>query len=115
MNDRDLQNLLRRAMPDAEPPSFADTWRAAVARHRRGPRRSAALAGSVATLALVAIVVNALMPAEEEPDFIEMAELLGTTSWQAPSDVLLPAREFDIYQELPELIESTGEAGGALL
>ena len=115
MNDSELANLLRRATPEGQPPSFDATWRAAEARHRRSQRRNRGLAGLAATLAVVAIVVNALMPADDEVAYIEMAELLESTSWQAPSDVLLPTREFDIYQELPVLMESTNETGGALL
>ena len=98
-----------------EPPAFDDTWHAAEVRYRRGRRRYTMLAGLAATLAAVAIIVNALMPEPEQVAYIEMAELLETTSWQAPSDVLMPARDFDIYKEMPVLIESTEEAGGALL
>ena len=116
MKDSDFQDVLRRGMPaGGEPPSFDATWHAAEARYKRGRRRYAALAGLAATLAAVAIIVNALMPEPEQFAYIEMAELLETTSWQAPSVVLMPARDFDIYREVPVLIESTEEAGGALL
>jgi hypothetical protein len=115
MNDSDIQQALRRRMPAGEPPSFDATWHAAELRYRRGRRRNAALAGLAATVAAAVIVVNLLMPGPEQVAYIELAELLETTSWQAPSDTLMPERQFDIYQELPVLIESTEEAGGALL
>ena len=116
MNDSDIRNALRREMAaDGEPPSFDDTWHAAEVRYRRSRRRYTALAGLAATLAAVSIIVNALMPDSEQVAYIEMAELLESTSWQAPSDVLMPAREFDIYQDVPALLESTEEARGALL
>jgi hypothetical protein len=115
MNDSDIQQALRRQIPAGEPPSFDATWHAAEVRYRRGRRRSAALAGLAATVAAAAIIVHVLMPEPERVAYIEVAELLETTSWQAPSDVLLPARDFDIYREVPALIESTDEAGGALL
>lgn len=116
MKDSDFQDVLRRGMPTGgEPPSFDDTWHAAETRYQRVRRRYAALAGLAATLAVVAVIVNALIPEPEQVAYIEMAELLETTSWQAPSDILMPERQFDIYQELPVLMESTDEAGGALL
>lgn len=116
MNDRDFQDALKQGMPaGAQPPSFDETWHAANARYQRGRRRNTMLAGVAATLAAVAIIVNALMPEAEQAAYIEMAELLETTSWQAPSDMLMPAREFDIYQDVPVFIESTDETGGALL
>ena len=43
------------------------------------------------------------------------ARLLETTYWEAPSDVLLPARERDIYRDLPALEVSTEGNEGALL
>ena len=116
MSDTELEERLRHDLHSEErAPSFEHTWTAAELRYRRGRRRNAALAGLAATLAAVAIIVNALMPEQDQVVYIEMAELLETTSWQAPSDVLLPAREFDIYQDLPALMESTEEVGGALL
>ena len=59
--------------------------------------------------------LEVLTPAPTVLPLIEMGELLGSTSWQAPSDVLLPQHEFDLYQDMPALIESTEAATGALL
>ena len=116
MTDTKFEQRLRRELRSEErAPSFEDTWNAAELRYGRGRRRNATLASLAATLAAIAIIVNALMPEDDEVAFIEMAELLETTSWEAPSDVLLPTREFDIYQDLPALMESTEEVGGALL
>ena len=115
MNDNDIREALRREMPAGEPPPFEAAWQAAELRYQQGRRRYRMLAGVAATLAVVAVIVNALIPEPEQVAYIEMAELLETTSWQAPSDMLMPERQFDIYQELPVLIESTDEAGGALL
>jgi len=44
-----------------------------------------------------------------------MADLLESTSWVAPSDVLLPKHEIDLYQDLPAFSVSTRPAEGALL
>lgn len=115
MNDGDLRDALRRDMPASEAPPFESTWHAAETRYKGSRRRNAALAGVAATLAAVAVIVTVLVPDSEQVAYIEIAELLETTSWQAPSDTLMPEREFDIFQELPVLMESTDEAGGALL
>ena len=74
-------------------------------------RRWLAAAVVVAAAALTVY----LQAPRQEPHYIEVAELLDTTYWSAPSDVLLPDREFDIYQDMPELFESTEPAEGALL
>jgi len=96
-------------------PSFEDTWRAAERRHAAGRRQKRLLATAAALVAAVAVGVNLQAPPVNDVTYIEVAEILGSTSWSAPSDVLLPEHEFDIYQELPTLIESTQPAGGSLL
>ena len=78
---------------------------------RARPGRRVAAAGFVAA-GLVAMLAIDLTP---QPNFISEDELLGSTSWSAPSDVLLPNHQFDIYQDLPELLESTKSTEGALL
>lgn len=114
-NDVKLEKLLASAFEsDEQAPGFEATWAAAESRYRRG-NRIRALASVAASVAVVAIVVSALRPEAVDAPIIEMGELLGATSWQAPSDVLLPERRFDIYQDLPELIQSTDGTGEALL
>lgn len=115
-NDEKLQRTVVRALPsDDEAPGFDETWHAAEFRYRRG-RRYRGLTGVAAAAAVIAIfVLNVMQPEPQDVLSIEMGELLGTTSWQAPSDVLMPEHRFDIYQELPELIQSTDGTGEALL
>jgi hypothetical protein len=115
-NDVKLQKTVVRAFAsDDEAPGFDETWHAAESRYRRG-RRYRGLTGVAASAAVIAIVVvNVMQPGPQDVPIIEMGELLGTTSWQAPSDVLLPEHRIDIYQELPELIQSTDGTGEALL
>ena len=91
---------------DEDGPAFADTWRHAEARFAATRRRYVRVAAVAVALGVIAVVFGT-RPAVEEPEYIEMAELLNSTYWAAPSDVLLPKREFDIYQDLPELFEST--------
>lgn len=110
-----LEKMLAGAFErDDQAPAFDATWAAAETRYRKR-RRSRALVSAAASVAIVAIVLSALQPEAVDAPIIEMAELLGTTSWQAPSDVLLPEHRFDIYQDLPELIQSTDGTGEALL
>lgn len=93
-------------------PSFATVWQAAEDRRVAGRRYYRRFASVAVLLAAVAIAFNVQAPPES---YIELADLLESTYWSAPSDVLLPDREFDIYQDMPVLFESTEPAGGALL
>lgn len=117
--DRGLRDAVRQGHSEAEAgrvPSFDTTWAAAeaAARRRRGP--VAALGGLAAALALVAVVVFLQMrPAQTDWQFVDPDEFASSTSWAAPSDVLLPDHRFDIYRDIPVLIESTGTEEGALL
>jgi len=102
-----------RRVSDRQPP-FDKTWQIAQSRHAALRRRYRRFAGVAAIAAAIVIGLNALT-STDEPTYIEVAELLESTYWSAPSDVLLPDREFDIYQDMPVLFESTEPAGGALL
>lgn len=112
-----LEEQVRQSWPAIEAgraPSFADAWQAAGRRYRMNRRRNRLLAGAAAVF--VAVIAGALL--QESPGsggYVEIDELMSSTSWYAPSDVLLPEHEFDIYQDLPSLLESTETAGGSLL
>jgi hypothetical protein len=93
--------------------SFETTWQAAQERHAAGRRHYRRFAGAAAVVAAVVVALYAQPPAGES--YIEVADLLESTYWTAPSDVLLPDRQFDIYQDMPVIFESTEPAGGALL
>ncbi len=114
-SDVNIEKLVAGAFErDDRAPDFDQAWCAAESRYKRG-RRYQALSGLAATVAAGAILLKVFAPAPTELPLIEIGELLGTTSWQAPSDVLLPERQIDIYQDLPDLIQSTDGAGEALL
>ncbi len=114
-DDQQLARAVRGAMPaDAETPSFAHTLEAAAQRAGRHRHRVHLLAAaSVAAVAIVVVLVKLPVPPKHE--YIEITELLQSTSWTAPSDALLPESQFDIYQDLPTLMESTDGNAGALL
>ena len=111
--DDNLRERVKVAWPPAQEPSFDDAWHAAGDRYsasRRNVRRFAA-AAAVAAIAAIAMFGNAPV----DVTYVEVVELMESTYWTAPSDVLLPERQFDIYQDMPELFESTEPAGGTLL
>lgn len=117
-DDRLLAEALKRSAPEGAPaPSFDDVFgRAEAELDRRVRRRYFGVAGAVASAALVAIGLLVLAPEETPPaETLQITGLLDSTNWAAPSDVLLPEHEFDIFEELPEPMESTVPAEGALL
>ena len=96
-------------------PPFDTTWRSAEHLYVRRRRRQRVVAGVAASVIAIAVIFLARAPEPVDEPLIEMGELLGTTLWQAPSDVLLPEHQFDLYEELPTLIDSSDPAEGALL
>ncbi len=111
-----LKEAVTEAFQSAEDtPPFERVWQAAEDRHRLSQRRYRLIASVAAVAAVAVIVLNYQTLHLDEVQFIEVAELLGATSWVSPSDVLLPERLTDLYEGLPVLIESTEPAGGALL
>ena len=112
-----LGTTLRQAQRfvDGQAPEFGQVFGAAEQQVRG--RRKAQFAAVAA--AISAVVVGLLLTSEDEFTYIDIDELMATTQWSAPSDSLLPAHQFDIYRELPRLIElppvSTESDEGALL
>lgn len=112
--DSRLRDKISHAWPATGPePAFDEVWQSARQRHATMRRRSLRFAGAAAFVAAVVIAFFAESPTEHS--YIEVADLMDSTYWTAPSDVLLPDRQFDIYQDMPVLFESTEPAGGTLL
>ena len=119
MNDEQIRRQLKEVFAEAEgkPPSFDGLWAAAETQHANSKRRVMAIGGLVAAVAVIGITVG-LWPtqqAELTGDYLIADALLNSTSWSAPSDALMPEHQFDIYQEVPFLIESTNSQEGPLL
>jgi len=117
-DDDKLEQQVQRAWPELDAgraPSFAAAWAAAERRYAQGRRRTRVYAGAAAVVAAVVVGLVMQAPPVEEAAYVEIDELMSSTSWSAPSDVLLPEHQFDIYQEVPSLLESTESAGGSLL
>ena len=119
MNDNWIDDELFRSLkpPKEAAPAFDATLRAAEARLAARTRRLRAGSGIAAMVAVVAVAVGLSLRGPEAPGVdlrIEEA-LLGTTQWAAPSDVLLPTHEFDIYRDTPALPGSTETLEGTFL
>ena len=120
MTDDDVQLAAecRRAMPAAgDVPEFDAAFAGAERRYRRQRQRRVryGAAAAVAALAVTAFLFVDREGQLPQGDYIEIAELMNSTQWTAPSDVLLPRHEIDIYRELPAIPASTEPAQGALL
>jgi hypothetical protein len=116
-SDEGIQDQVSRAWQQAEgarPPQFDRIWQAADARHLKSRQRYGRVASAAAIVAAAVVALNWQTTANETT-YIELAELLESTYWSAPSDVLLPKRDIDIYQDMPVLFESFEPAGGELL
>lgn len=117
--DNTLRKALRHGQAHAEAgqlPDFDTVWARAEASVAQRRRRTRAIGGLAAAAALVAfVVIGQLRPVEQSWQFVDPDDFASSTSWVAPSDVLLPEHRFDIYGEIPVLIESTKDDEGALL
>lgn len=117
--DKELRDALRTRQDKAgagQVPGFDVVWARAETTVAGRRRRFKTMSGIAAAAALVAVVlVSQLRPTEQEWQFVDPDELASSTSWVAPSDILLPKHQFDIYGEIPVLIESTERDGGTLL
>lgn len=115
--DGSMQKSLRDAQEARETgrvPDFGATWAAAEQRAGAARRHVGLIAGSAAA-AVAVVAFSFLVSSGDELQYIDTVELLESTSWSAPSDSLLPEHRFDVYQDIPVLIESTDTYGGALL
>jgi hypothetical protein len=116
--DKTLQSRLKQAQREAEQgrvPGFDAVWAAAERRAASGRKYGWMAGGAVAAAVVAFVTVGLLRPAAQEWEFINTNDFESSTSWVAPSDVLLPDHRVDIYREIPVLIESTKTEEGALL
>jgi hypothetical protein len=123
MNEEEIREKLKQAADAAQrdgTPSFDETWVVAESqfvRSRSRFKRFGGIAAAAAAVAVLALTV-ALWPAQQAEladDYYIADALLNSTSWTAPSDALMPEHQFDIYQEIQFLDESTKPYEGSLL
>lgn len=120
INDDDvrLAKRCRNTMPTAGAAPPFDAMLASAERRYRQVRRRRLRHGSAAAIAALAVAVFLAVDRDDPVpagDYVEIAELMSSTRWIAPSDVLLPRHEIDLYGELPAIPASTKPAQGALL
>jgi len=120
MNEEAMKKAVSKSLAakEAQPaPGFDETWLAAEGRYLERKRRQRTFIGVAASAVLIAVVLGVMPPDEqaELPEFEIAAELMNSTQWSAPSDVLMPEYSIDIYGELPQLRESIDINEGTLL
>jgi len=120
MKEKDIRNVLKPAFDRdqaSDAPDFDKVWANAEIALGNSRRRFRLASGVAAVLAL-AVIAATLWPsqqAELSDDYLIADALMNSTLWSAPSDSLMPEHQFDIYQEIPFLIESTNSLEGTLL
>jgi hypothetical protein len=120
MNEENIRKRLGPAYKQThteDVPDFDKVWANAEAAYSASRRRARFVRGIAAVLAL-AVIAATLWPsqqAELSDDYLIADALMNSTLWSAPSDSLMPEHRFDIYQEIPFLIESTISLEGTLL
>lgn len=118
MSDRQADARIKDAFHAAQrkaAPSFDTVWAAAEMRYRVEQRRYATVGGLVAVLAIVAIGILFFEERQADDEFLIADALMNKTQWAAPSDVLLPQHQFDVYREVPFLVDPTTVDEGSLL
>ncbi len=110
-----FEERLRRSLsrPEVDAPPFDTVFERAQRHYLASRQRRRAVAGLAAAAALTALLLQWQLPAS--PGLVAEDELFGSTSWSAPSDVLLPPRRTNLFNDLPELRKSTKPDGGTLL
>ena len=120
MNDEKLKQQLRdslQSMQGDDAPEFDAIWSNAEQQHRATRARYQQFAGfaAAAAVATMAFILWPLNGSNGAPVYLTEEDLLSSTHWVAPSDVLLPEHRIDIYGELPVLIETNDFNEGSLL
>jgi hypothetical protein len=120
MNDNELKQQLQNSlhsMQRDDVPEFDSVWANAEKRHHASRLRYARVAGFAAAAAVAAMTFMMWpLNGNNVPDiYLTEQDLMSSTHWLAPSDVLLPEHQFDIYGELPVLIETNDLDEGSQL
>jgi hypothetical protein len=120
MSDKEIKDVLRHAYraAEGEPPPFDKVWAAAERQIEASSRQRSRIAGGMAAAVLLVAMTVLLWQQREAPpgdDYLIADALMNSTSWTAPSDMLLPEHQFDIYREVPALVPSTNSQEGSLL
>ncbi len=120
MNEQKLKQQLRtslQSMQGGDAPDFDAVWANAETQHRASRLRYQRFAGFAAAAAVAATAFMLWPPNGNHAagPYLTEEDLMSSTQWLAPSDVLLPKHRFDIYGEVPVLIETNDLDEGSLL
>ncbi len=120
MNDEKLKQQLQDSLQSKQGddvPEFDAMWASAEKHHRASKLRYQRFAGfaSAAAVAVIAFMLWPLNGNDAVDRYLTVEDLMGSTQWVAPSDALLPEHQFDIYGDLPVLIEINDLDEGSLL
>jgi hypothetical protein len=120
MSEQELRRKIKRAfsaLDEHATPDFERVFTAAERSYGRPRRRYVVYGGIAATVAIVVFSMGNWQAPNRVADdeFLIADALLNSTGWLAPSDALMPEHQFDIYQDIPLLMESTDMQEGPLL
>jgi len=120
MNDEKLKQQLQdslQSMQGDDAPEFDAMWSNAEKHHHASKLRYQRFAGfaSAAAVAVIAFMLWPLNGNNGVDSYLTVEDLMRSTQWVAPSDALLPDHQFDIYSELPVIIETNDLDEGSLL
>ena len=120
MNDEKLKQQLQDSLQSIQgddAPEFDAIWAKAEKHHRALKLRYQRFVGlaSAAAVAVIAFMLWPLNGNNAMDSYLTVEDLMGSTQWVAPSDALLPDHQFDIYSELPVLIETNDLDEGSQL
>ncbi len=120
MNDEKLKQQLQdslQSMQGGDVPEFDAMWANAEKQHGASRLRFQRIAGftTAAAVAATAFMLWPLNGNNAAHIYLTKEDLMSSTQWVAPSDVLLPEHQFDIYSDLPVLIETNDIDEGSLL
>lgn len=120
MDDSELKRRLRdslESMQGDDAPAFDTLWAIAETRYGNARSRYQQLIGlaAAAAVAAIAFMIWPLNGNNGMDHYLTEQDLMMSTQWLAPSDVLLPQHRIDIYGELPLLIETNESDEGSVL
>lgn len=120
MSENEQNRKIRQAFAAADTvqvPAFEKVLAAAERQAGRSLYRYVKIGSVAAAVAVLAVVIGnwPSQTGNNTDEFMIANALMNTTQWSAPSDALLPTHRFDIYQEIPVLMESTEVQEGSLL